>query len=67
MRFTVYIETGLIGNSPITLTVVTSGSGFSRQWRIRVSQLSCDSMTTGRVICLLLPLLMCIDFIDFVL
>ena len=43
----VYIETGVSGNSPITVTVVTSGSGFARQWRIKVTQLSCDSTSKG--------------------
>lgn len=45
-----YVETGLLGNSPITLTVVTSGTGFSRQWRIKVTQLSCDSPSKGNEI-----------------
>ncbi|XP_032778287.2 uncharacterized protein LOC116917041 [Daphnia magna] len=39
-----YIETGLLGNSPITLTVVTSGTGFARQWRIKMTQMNCDSI-----------------------
>jgi len=43
----VYVETGLLGNSPITLTAVTSGTGFPRQWRIRVTQINCDSFARG--------------------
>lgn len=43
----VYVEVGLVGNSPITITVVTSGSGFARQWRIKVTQNSCDSLSRG--------------------
>ena len=45
----VYVETGLVGNSPITLTVVTSGTGFSRQWRIRITQIGCDSISRGKI------------------
>jgi hypothetical protein len=45
----VYVETGLLGNSPITLTVVTSGTGFARQWRIKVTQLNCDSIGRGDI------------------
>lgn len=47
-----YVETGAVGNSPITLTVVTSGTGFSRQWRIRISQISCDSISRADNSCL---------------
>lgn len=38
---------GLLGNSPLTLTIVTSGSGFARQWRIRIAQITCDSLARG--------------------
>ena len=43
----VYVDVGLVGNTPITLTVVTSGSGFPRTWRIKVSQIHCDSLSRG--------------------
>jgi len=47
--FIVYVDTSLIGNSPTTLTVVTSGAGFSRQWRIRITQIGCDSLARGKL------------------
>jgi len=47
-----YVDTSLIGNSPITLTVVTSGIGFSRQWRIKVTQIGCDSLARADNSCL---------------
>lgn len=47
IHFAVYVEVGLVGNSPITLTVVTSGSGFARQWRIKVTHITCDSVSRG--------------------
>lgn len=45
-----FVEVGLVGNSPVTLTVVTSGSGFARQWRIRVTHISCESFSRGTLI-----------------
>lgn len=47
LHYLVYIDVGLVGNTPITLTVVTSGSGFPRTWRIKVSQIHCDSLSRG--------------------
>ena len=48
-HFLVYVDMGLSSNNPITLTVVTSGSSFSRSFSIKVTQLDCYSLTKGSI------------------
>ena len=43
----VYVDMGLSSNNPITLTVVTSGSSFSRSFSIKVTQIDCYSLNKG--------------------
>lgn len=43
---TVFVDAGT-GTSPIILTMVTSGTIFRRNWKIKVSQIPCDSSTKG--------------------
>jgi len=42
----VYVDAGT-GTSPIILTMVTSGIFLKRNWKIKVSQIPCDSITKG--------------------
>ena len=48
-HFLVYVDMGLSSNNPITLTVVTSGSSFSRSFSIKVTQLDCYSLSKGSI------------------
>lgn len=43
----VYVDAGT-GSSPIILTMVTSGIFFKRNWKIKVSQIPCESTTKGK-------------------
>lgn len=47
-----YIDAGLGQSNPIILTVITSGANFPRTWRIRVSQISCNSISRAEQGCL---------------
>ncbi|XP_017884593.1 uncharacterized protein LOC108627717 isoform X2 [Ceratina calcarata] len=47
----VYVDAGLGQTNPVTLTFVTSGS-FARSWKIRVSQIRCDSIYRAEEGCL---------------
>ncbi|XP_018325682.1 uncharacterized protein LOC108737362 [Agrilus planipennis] len=38
-----YINAGNGISNPITLSIVTSGSSFSRSWKIRISQIPCNA------------------------
>lgn len=40
----VYIDVGLGQSNPLILTIITSGPSFPRAWRIRVSQIPCNSI-----------------------
>ncbi|XP_025423759.1 uncharacterized protein LOC112693075 [Sipha flava] len=46
-----YVDAGT-GTSPIILTMVTSGIIFRRNWKIKVSQIPCDSTTKAETGCL---------------
>ena len=46
--FAVYIDMGLSSNSPIVLTVVTSGQSFDRSFSIKVTQIECESLAKGK-------------------
>lgn len=48
----IYVDMGLSSNNPITLTVVTSGSSFSRSFSIKVTQLDCYSLSKASDGCL---------------
>ena len=43
----VYVDMGLSSNSPIVLTVVTSGSSFERSFSVKVTQIECSSLSKG--------------------
>ncbi|XP_019868812.2 uncharacterized protein LOC109597535 [Aethina tumida] len=47
----IYVDAGA-GNSPITLTIVTSGPSFPRSWKIRVTQILCSSSYKAEEGCL---------------
>ncbi|XP_040576960.1 uncharacterized protein [Lepeophtheirus salmonis] len=47
-----YVDMGMSSNSPITLTVVTSGKSFSRSFSIKVTQIECSSMSKASNGCL---------------
>lgn len=47
-----YIDAGMGQSNPIVLTVITSGAPFPRKWRIRISQITCDSMVKADSGCL---------------
>ena len=38
---------GLNNNSPVVLTVVTSGTSFARSFSVKVTQIECDSLSKG--------------------
>ncbi|CAH1726097.1 unnamed protein product [Aphis gossypii] len=46
-----YVDAGT-GTSPIILTMVTSGIFLKRNWKIKISQLPCDSITKADTGCL---------------
>ncbi|XP_011501685.1 PREDICTED: uncharacterized protein LOC105365268 [Ceratosolen solmsi marchali] len=39
-----YIDVGTGPTNPVTLSFVTSGSGFDRSWRVRIAQIPCSSI-----------------------
>ena len=45
-HFAVYVDVGN-DNSPVTLSVITSGPTYSRSWKIKVTQIKCNSLTRG--------------------
>lgn len=47
-----YIDAGFGQSNPIILTVITSGPSFPRTWRIRVTQIPCDSISKADQGCL---------------
>jgi len=47
MTVSVYVDMGLSSNSPIVLTVVTSGSSFERSFSVKVTQIECSSLSKG--------------------
>ena len=40
----VYIDMGLSTNSPVVITVVSSGQSFSRSFSVKVTQIECTSL-----------------------
>lgn len=48
----VYIDTGLGQSNPIIITVITSGAAYPRTWRIRVTQIPCQSISKADQGCL---------------
>lgn len=44
--YLVYVDAGT-GTSPIILTMITSGILFKRNWKIKVSQIPCESTMKG--------------------
>lgn len=50
--FTVYIDAGLGQTNPVTLTFVTSGNSFARSWKVRVSQIRCNTIYRAEEGCL---------------
>lgn len=40
----VYIDVGTGPTNPVTLSFVTSGTGFDRSWRVRIAQIPCSSI-----------------------
>lgn len=48
----VYIDTGLGQSNPIIITVITSGATYPRTWRIRVTQIPCQSVSKADQGCL---------------
>lgn len=47
-----YIDTGLGQSNPIIITVITSGAAYPRTWRIRVTQIPCQSISKADQGCL---------------
>jgi len=47
-----YIDMGLNNNSPVVLTVVTSGASFARSFSVKVTQIECDSLSKASDGCL---------------
>ena len=43
----VYVDAGTGTSNPVTLSVVTSGPMFPRNWKIRISQIPCSSIYRG--------------------
>ncbi|CAK9834419.1 hypothetical protein ANTRET_LOCUS10951 [Anthophora retusa] len=48
----IYIDAGLGQTNPVTLTFVTSGHSFPRSWKVRVSQIRCDTIYRAEEGCL---------------
>ena len=42
---------GLSSNNPVVLTVVTAGQSFSRTFSIKITQIECDSLAKGKLMC----------------
>ncbi|XP_068082170.1 uncharacterized protein [Anabrus simplex] len=47
-----YIDTGLGSTNPVTLTFVTSGPSFARNFKVKVSQIPCSSIYRAEEGCL---------------
>lgn len=47
-----YIDVGLGQSNPLILTIITSGPSFPRAWRIRVTQIPCNSIWRADAGCL---------------
>merc|ERR1712083_908779 len=47
-----YIDMGLSSNSPVVLTVVTSGQSFARSFSVKVTQIDCYSLNKASDGCL---------------
>ncbi|KAG7209970.1 hypothetical protein KM043_011559 [Ampulex compressa] len=47
-----YIDAGIGQTNPITLTFVTSGTSFPRSWKVRVSQIRCNTIYRAEEGCL---------------
>ncbi|XP_043599019.1 uncharacterized protein LOC122574893 isoform X3 [Bombus pyrosoma] len=48
----IYVDTGLGQTNPVTLTFVTSGNSFARSWKVRVSQIRCNTIYRAEEGCL---------------
>ncbi|KOC68748.1 hypothetical protein WH47_06540 [Habropoda laboriosa] len=48
----IYIDSGLGQTNPVTLTFVTSGHSFPRSWKVRVSQIRCNTIYRAEEGCL---------------
>ncbi|XP_053987568.1 uncharacterized protein LOC128880976 [Hylaeus volcanicus] len=48
----VYVDAGVGQTNPVTLTFVTSGSSFPRLWKVRVSQIRCNTLYRAEEGCL---------------
>lgn len=47
-----YVDVGTGQTSPVTLSFVTSGTGFDRSWKVRISQIPCSSIYRAEEGCL---------------
>merc|ERR1712223_1641908 len=47
-----YVDMGLSSNSPVVLTVVTSGQSFARSFSVKVTQIDCYSLAKASDGCL---------------
>ncbi|KAF7395941.1 hypothetical protein HZH68_009991 [Vespula germanica] len=47
-----YIDAGIGQTNPIALTFVTSGSSFPRSWKVRISQIRCNTIYRAEEGCL---------------
>ena len=45
----VYIDAGMGVTNPVTLTFVTSGPSFPRNWKVKICQIPCSSTYRGRL------------------
>ncbi|XP_078034170.1 uncharacterized protein LOC144468505 [Augochlora pura] len=48
----IYIDVGIGQTNPVTLTFVTNGSPFARSWKVRISQIRCDTIYRAEEGCL---------------
>ncbi|XP_050592219.1 uncharacterized protein LOC126923126 isoform X1 [Bombus affinis] len=48
----IYVDAGLGQTNPVTLTFVTSGNSFARSWKVRVSQIRCNTIYRAEEGCL---------------
>ncbi|XP_043476468.1 uncharacterized protein LOC122507685 isoform X1 [Leptopilina heterotoma] len=47
-----YVDVGTGQTNPITLSFVTSGTGFERSWKVRISQIPCSTIYKAEEGCL---------------
>lgn len=47
-----YVDVGTGQTNPITLSFVTSGTGFDRSWKVRISQIPCSTIYRAEEGCL---------------